>query len=177
MTLPGNSHQAWQECYRLLAPKLLLFARQWLASPDDAEDVVQTAFVRFWQKQPDAAPEHYPLAYAAVRTAALDFIRSSTRRNHRETAYHAEAPATLPPLFHGRLEQEEDSAVVQAALARLTPDQREVLVLRVWGELTFAQIAQVLSESINTVASRYRVALQALRKIFTQHPPLAYERV
>src|SRR4051812_15766043 len=81
MSSPAPSPQAWRDCYRQLAPKLLLFARQWLSSPADAEDVVQTAFVRFWQKQPDAAPEHYPLLYAAVRTAALDFLRSSDRRS------------------------------------------------------------------------------------------------
>jgi RNA polymerase sigma-70 factor (ECF subfamily) len=177
MIASGSSHRAWHECYRLLAPKLLLFARQWAPSPADAEDIVQTAFVRFWQKQPDAGPEHYPLAYAAVRTAALDFLRSSTRRNRRETAYHDEQPAQPVPLFQCSLELEEEATVVQSALSRLSPEQREVLVLRIWGELTFAQIAQVSSESINTVASRYRTALQALRKLFSQHPPLAYERV
>lgn len=177
MSVPRPTHHAWQECYRVLAPKLLLFARQWVPSAADAEDVVQTAFVRFWQKQPAAEPEHYPLAYAAVRTAALDFMRSSTRRSRRENAYYAEQPGTLPPLFQGGLEQAEDAAMLQAALARLSPEQREVLVLRIWGELTFAQIGQVLSESINTVASRYRTAVQALRKIFNTQPPFAYERV
>src|SRR5258705_6111538 len=70
---------AWKTCYRELAPKLLLFARQWVAEPADAEDVVQTAFVKFWRKQPDAAREHYPLLYAAVRSTALDLLRRSER--------------------------------------------------------------------------------------------------
>ena len=52
--------------------------------------------------------------------------------------------------------------------------QREVIVLKIWGDLTFAQIAQTLGESINTVASRYRYALEALRKHIKPHE---YERV
>src|SRR5260370_25995216 len=93
MTSLQPSTQAWRDCYRQLAPKLLLFARQWIASTADAEDVVQTAFVRFWQKQPEAAAEHYPLLFAAVRSAALDHLRASVRRSRREMEYHAESPA------------------------------------------------------------------------------------
>ena len=172
MTHP--SPEAWRECYRQLAPKLLLFARQWVSSASDAEDVVQTAFVRFWQKQPAAEAEHYPLLYAAVRTAALDFLRAGERRGRRETAYHAELPSTL--LFAHSLEQQEQAAAVQSALTRLSAEQREVLVLKVWGELTFAEIAGALDQSINTVASRYRSAIEALRRVFTRQP-IAYERV
>jgi RNA polymerase sigma-70 factor (ECF subfamily) len=165
MPLPITDSQSWRECYQRLAPKLLLFARQWVSSPADAEDIVQTAFVRFWQKQPEAAPDHYPLAFAAVRTAALDFLRASDRRNRRDTAYFLEAPT---PYFRCALEQQEEAAGVQEALAKLPQAQREVLVLRIWGELTFAEIGQTLSESINTVASRYRTGLASLRESFTR---------
>src|SRR3712207_4188050 len=98
-------HEAWRECYRQLAPKLLLFARQWVPCAADAEDVVQAAFVRFWRKQPDAQPEHYPLLYAAVRTVALDLLRSNDRRGRRELAFGAEMPAS--ELFESSLEQRE----------------------------------------------------------------------
>ena len=52
--------------------------------------------------------------------------------------------------------------------------RREVLVLRIWGELTFAEIATTLGESINTVASRYRYGIEALRRIIKSNQ---YERV
>ena len=51
-----------------------------------------------------------------------------------------------------------------AHLDRLTPDQREVVTLKLWGGLTFAEIATTLDESINTVSGRYRYALQTLQK-------------
>ncbi len=171
MPLP---HEPWRECYRQLAPKLLLFARQWVPSMADAEDVVQAAFIRFWRKQPDAQPEHYPLLYAAVRSAALDLLRTNERRGRRELAFGADEPAALEPLFECPLERAEQAETLQRALHKLPPEQRETVVLRIWGELTFAQIAQAFGESINTVAARYRYALEALRR-HTHHED--YERV
>ena len=168
-----SSDDPWRACYAALAPKLLLFARQWVLNRADAEDVVQAAFVRFWRKQPDAEPAHYPLLYAAVRTIALDHLRSQDRRLHREDAYYVEE-ARGGQVFTFNPDQAETAEHVQAALEHLPPEQRETLVLRIWGELTFAEIATTVGESINTVASRYRYGLQALRKHLK---PQEYERV
>jgi RNA polymerase sigma-70 factor (ECF subfamily) len=164
-----SANEPWRACYEQLAPKLLLFARQWLPAAQDAEDAVQAGFVRFWKKQPHAQPEHYPLLYAAVRSAALDLIRTTERRNRRDTSYHEQVTADTGALFEPSLTQREDALMVEHALQRLPTEQREVLVLRIWGELTFAQIAEALSQNINTVAARYRYGLEALRKSLTPH--------
>ena len=158
--------EPWKICYAQLAPKLLLFARQWVASVADAEDVVQTAFVKFWRHQPEAGPEHYPLLYSAVRTSALDLIRTDSRRGRRE-----QVVATHPeePFFDPVIGQRENSELINTALQHLPESQREVLVLRIWGELSFAEIATTLGDSINTVASRYRYALDSLRRILKPH--------
>ena len=169
---PNDAH--WRTCYEQLAPKLLLFARQWLPSAADAEDAVQNGFVRFWKHQPLAGPEHYPLLYAAVRTSALDLIRSHERRTRRENDDRVEVARGDEPIFDIAIEQREHAEAVQAALNQLPQPQREVVVLKVWGELTFAQIAQALGESINTIASRYRYALDAMRRHIK---PNEYERV
>ena len=172
--LHGRSDENWHACYRQLAPKLLLFARQWLPSVADAEDVVQASFVKFWKHRPDAAPEHYPLLYSTVRTTALDFLRGNDRRVRRENDPDSGVLRDGEPFFDNTIEQHENSALVEAALRGLPHPQREVLVLRIWSDLTFAQIAETLGESINTVASRYRYALEALRKHLKPHE---YERV
>lgn len=170
----GSPDENWQTCYRQLAPKLLLFARQWLPSVADAEDVVQSAFVKFWRHRPDAAPEHYPLLYSAVRSTALDFLRGNDRRTRRENDPDTGLLRKDEPYFDRTLEARENSALVEDALRLLPEAQREVLVLRIWSDLTFAEIAETLGESINTVASRYRYALEALRKHLKPHE---YERV
>jgi RNA polymerase sigma-70 factor (ECF subfamily) len=164
---------AWKICYRELAPKLLLFARQWVAEPADAEDVVQTAFVKFWRKQPDAAREHYPLLFAAVRSTALDLLRGTERRTRREAEPSISVLREDASFFDSTVEQREDAALLENALRELPAEQREVLVLRVWSGFTFAEIAATLDESINTVASRHRYALEALRR---QLKPYAHER-
>ena len=164
----------WRACYAQLAPKLVLFARQWVHVMADAEDVVQNAFVKFWRHQPDAGPEHYPLLYSAVRSCALDFLRGSARRVRRENDDRVSVPRGDAPFFDTTLDQRDTTDTLEAALLRLPEPQREVLVLHLWGELTFADIAATLGESSNTVASRYRYGLEALRRIVK---PTQYERV
>jgi len=167
----GPNNEPWRICYRQLAPKLLLCARQWVTSPADAEDVVQAAFIKFWKHQPDAKPEHYPLLFTTLRTTALDLRRSQERRTRRESDPAVEHLREDAPFFDSTIEQREDAALIEAALKKLPAEQREVLILRIWGELTFAQIAETLGASINTVASRHRYGLEALRKSLKSYVP------
>src|SRR5207244_7315906 len=76
------THEDWKVCFSELAPGLVLFARQWVRSPADAEDVVQDAFVRFWRR--NLSIKNRALLYAAVRSAALDLIRRDNRRARSE---------------------------------------------------------------------------------------------
>ncbi len=162
----------WRQCYRELAPKLLLYARQWAHSQADAEDIVQAAFVRFWKKHPGGGLEHRPLLYAAVRTIALDTLRGEERRAVRENEPIAAVPKEGEPYFDLAIERAELAVVVDGALRQLPDDQREVIVLKLWADLTFQEIADTLGAPLNTVASRYRYALERLRERMT-----AYERV
>jgi RNA polymerase sigma-70 factor (ECF subfamily) len=154
----------WHSAYRELAPRLLLFARQWCAEAADAEDVVQTAFVKFWKRQPDGRREHWPLLYATVRTTALDLLRGTERRGRREADPAVEVLREGTVYFDATVEQREEAALVERALRTLPPEQREVVVLRVWGGLTFSEIAATLGANINTIAARHRYGLEALRR-------------
>ena|SRR5947209_1751904 len=149
----------WKICFAQLAPGLVLFARQWTRSAADAEDIVQEAFVRFWRKQHDIA--NRGLLYATVRSIALDFLRRDSRRAKRESTAMSNVDRTVEPQF-----ERDDDAQRQlvAALDLLPVEQREVLTLKIWNELTFAEIASALGISQNTAASRYRYALTALKK-------------
>jgi RNA polymerase sigma-70 factor (ECF subfamily) len=138
---------------------LLLFARQWSATMADAEDAVQDGFVRFWKSRRKAHDETAYL-YACVRTAAMDIGRGQRRRQARElTVRRHEEPAFAAPL-----ENVERQAAIEAALQQLPADQREVIVLKIWGGLTFAQIAQTVGAPLSTVASRFRYALTRLEQ-------------
>ena len=156
---PIASHENWKNCFSEVAPGLLLFARQWVHSAADAEDVVQEAFVKFWRRNHNI--DNRALLYSAVRSIALDFVRRDTRRARRETTVSSEAEPAIEP--HFELENDTQSALA-TAVDSLPRDQREVLVLKIWNDLTFSEIAGTLGISQNTAASRYRYALSNLKK-------------
>jgi RNA polymerase sigma-70 factor (ECF subfamily) len=139
---------------------LVFFARQWVASHADAEDIVQDAFVRFWRSR-ERAIDPAAYLYACVRHGALDWQRHQARKLRREQAV---ARPEAEPMFCGGLEQDERRAAIAAALVGLPENQREVLVMKIWGGLSFPQIADALSIPANTAASRYRYALSTLRE-------------
>ena len=151
--------ESWKTCFSELAPGLVLFARQWARSAADAEDIVQEAFVRFWRTQRDIS--NRGLLYASVRSIALDFIRRDSRRARRESTAMSDLDQSVAPAF----ETEDDTQRALVAAVELLPrEQREVLTLKIWNDLTFAEIASALEISQNTAASRYRYALAALKK-------------
>jgi RNA polymerase sigma-70 factor (ECF subfamily) len=164
----------WRTCLQQLGPRLLIFARQWLPSVADAEDAVQEAFIRFWRKHRVFQMENQGLLFAAVRSAALDHLRRESRRLRREQAAFFDGGAALNMAAAGSLFEpsqsgldpsQEQTRLLESAVRQLPPEQREVLALKIWGELTFAEIAVALGIPPNTAASRYRYALSALRKI------------
>ncbi len=163
MTTDPDDWAAWFDAH---AAALVLFARQWAPAATDAEDVVHDAFVRFWPARHRAAD---PVAYlyACVRRAGLDWLRGRRRRIAREERA-ARPESAGEPLFLSAPERAERRAAVEAALARLPDDQRAVLVLKVWGGLTFQQVAAALDVPANTAASRYRYALAKLRDLLAE---------
>jgi RNA polymerase sigma-70 factor, ECF subfamily len=152
----------WKTCFSQLAPGLVLFARQWTRSSADAEDVVQEAFVKFWRRNHNIT--NRGLLYATVRSIALDFLRRDSRRARRESTAMSDVDQAVEPAFD--VEDDSQRALV-AAIDHLPGEQREVLTLKIWNELTFAEIGIALGISQNTAASRYRYALAALKKNFS----------
>ncbi len=156
----------WQGLWEQYGPRLLLFARQQTAHDGDAEDLVQEAFVKYWRarrKQPALPPT---LMFRMVKRTAIDRARKAQGREQRERESQllAGEPTTW---FAHPVEDQERQEQIDSALRALPAHQREVLVLKVWSDLTFEQIGETLDLSPNTAASRYRYALNQLRKILT----------
>jgi len=174
----------WTDWLREHGPALLLYARQWAAQQADAEDIFQEAFVRFW---PHRAAVGDPLAYlySCVRHTAQDWQRRRRNRSAQQLGPPERHPAVArpevarsgpsflrpmveaePPWFEpvdAPLIQEEMARQVQEAISALPEEQREVVVLKIWGGLSFSAIGQVMGTSPHTAASRYRYALKTLQ--------------
>jgi RNA polymerase sigma-70 factor (ECF subfamily) len=160
MTASVESWSVWLDEH---GAALVLLARYWVTSRADAEDVVQEAFVRFWRSRTSVVD---PVAYlyASVKHCALDAQRGRQRRERREAAV---ARPEVVSLFVSSIEQDERRSAIEAALQRLPTNQAEVLVMKIWGGLSFPQIATALETSPSTAASRYRYALAKLREQLT----------
>jgi len=162
----------WRGWYREHAARLLVYARQWLPERADAEDAVQAGFVKFWKNRPDASDADTPLLYSAVRCAALDLLKRNARRARREERAALEVDGVWWDA--DTLARQECAGDIRRAIERLPESQREVIVLRVWAELGFAEIAAALGDNINTISARYRYALANLKKIITEQ---SHERI
>ena len=156
----AGSTEEWTTWLDQHGAALVLFVRQWVPNCADAEDIVQEGFVRFWRSRKRATdPAAY--LYACVKHCILDWRRDRKRQSRREMAAARPEAETF---FHSPVEQDELCASVAAALHSLPENQREVLVMKIWGGLSFPQIAEALRISANTAASRYRYALVKLRE-------------
>ncbi|MFI5336452.1 MAG: RNA polymerase sigma factor [Opitutales bacterium] len=159
----SHDSPSWKDWFAANGPGLLLCARQWTRSLADAEDVVQEAFVRYWRHQRALPGDARALLITSIRRASLDLARREGRRASREEK--AGGPDSMEPFFESiPCEADERRREIEVALQRLPAEQREVLVLKIWQELTFEQIGAVLGIPANTAASRYRYGLTALRQ-------------
>jgi len=156
-----SADSEWAAWLAQHAPALLLFARQQTGCEADAQDVVQEAVVESWRRQNDATPPPLALVYATVRRRAIDLARRDGRRLDREVAAHLDGP---PCWFDSGVDERERNLLIQRAMNNLPEIYRNVIMLKVWSGLTFAEISEALEIPANTAASRYRYGLIELRK-------------
>ena len=103
------------------------------------------------------------LVFQTIRRRAIDLGRRNDRRERREMA---SAPV------HWWAESGDDAggldSEVENAVKALPAHLRDVVMLKVWGELTFRQIAEALALPPGTVATRYRSAIECLRGVLRE---------
>lgn len=133
----------------------LLFAL--LGSEADAEDALQEVFARLASGRARRVSDLKAYLYGAVRNEAVSILR----RRRREVLFGFLLPGS------GRASPPADVARhsdLLACLQRLPSEQREVVALKVFEEMTFAEIALLVKAPPNTVAARYRYAILKLRR-------------
>jgi RNA polymerase sigma-70 factor (sigma-E family) len=126
-----------------------------------AEDVVQDAFAEL-ARHPDRLRDP-GAAFGYLRTSVVNRSRSALRRRRTARSYVAPA-ATDAPAADEQVVLAEEHATLLAAVRRLAPRQREVLVLRYWSDLSEAEIAETCGTSRGSVKSTASRALAALER-------------
>jgi RNA polymerase sigma-70 factor, ECF subfamily len=136
---------------------LLAYACALLRDPSAAEDVLHQVFLNVLRGKAAIDGDPVPYLFRAIRNTALNHIRGQSREVELAGAgVWLESPDGST----------EESLALQSALATLPAEQREVVVLKIWGQLTFEEVAAVIGVSPNTAASRYRYGLEKLKQIW-----------
>ncbi len=143
----GKLVSAWQQ-------PLELFAQQWTQW---APDVVQEAFILLFQ-QPVAVENPKAWLYKTVRNLAIDRLRSETSRKAREEKFALQRVKIIA--------QRNDQLPfdVEQSLVALAPELREIVVARIWGQMSFEELADVFGVAVSTIHRRYNQALSVLGK-------------
>ena len=133
----------------------MLYARQWCSSPDDA---LQEALIDLAQLTTDPRD---PVAwlFQTVRCKALNQSRAEQRREK----YQNLAAEQREPWFHVNPVCKSESSDVQTALDTLPGLEREIVIARIWGEMSFEQISELVDRPLSLVYRRYRQALLELQ--------------
>jgi RNA polymerase sigma-70 factor (ECF subfamily) len=145
----------WCEAlYNAKAAELILYGRALGLSHAEAEDVLQETFIALMARlEPPEQPEHFGVR--CFRNRALNYRRGLWRRLAREFE-------SLRWFDRSSSESPAEREAMRC-LAELPPEQREVIVLKIWHEYTFEEIGELLELSPNTAAGRYRYGLQKLK--------------
>jgi RNA polymerase sigma-70 factor (ECF subfamily) len=143
-----------QQLYEQHSRHLLAYACSLLQPFSAAEDVLHQVFERLLHGDIIISGPALPYLFRAVRNASLNYNRNRRRETGLDNWF--DSPAGL----------EQTGVELQSALNGLPEDQREVIMLHVWGGMSFEEIAAALDISPNTAASRYRYGLAKLRDQF-----------
>ncbi len=145
-------------------------ARALLGMDAACEDVVQETFLKLAQSpprtprevagRPDAERAHFlAWLHRVTRNGCMDLTRSETTRRRRE---EAAAPGEATPGGQAQVEADDTRTAVERSLEGLPPEQREVLVLRLFGERSYREIAEITGKKVGTVGWLVSAGLKAL---------------
>jgi len=146
-----------RQLYEEHGPALLAYASALLRDSSAAEDVLHQVFLNLLRGRAAVMDQAKAYLFRAVRNTALNHIRGQSR----EVELVADGVWLESP--DG---SKETSVALQSALRQLPDEQREVVVMKIWGQLTFEEAAGVIGVSPNTAASRYRYGIEKLKEIW-----------
>jgi len=160
-----GSTDALQRIYEKYLNRLLTLAMALLNDAGDAEDVVHDVFVSFAESAGDFKLAGSLKSY--LTTCVVNRARDRIRANRRGPARLDDSEPITSDLGgpDHAIVASEQSQRLNRAIAMLAAEQREVIILRLKGEMKFRQIAKLHGVSINTIQGRYRYGLNKLRSI------------
>ena len=152
------------------------FVYRYVGDTHDADDVTQDVFVKVWRnlKKFDQQKSFKTWIFAIAKNTAFDHLKKkkaipfSAFENEEGKNMIIETLADSSPLPDELLEHASTAQMLALAMKKLSPKYRMILFLRYNDHFTFREIAESLSESLNTVRSKHRRALSMLKKLLPE---------
>ena len=165
-----GDQSAFEQLVHLYEKRVLALTTRMCKNPADAEEAAQEAFLSAWQGLPffrgDASFSTW--LYRLASNACVDLLRREGRRQSaagpslNDEEVQLEVPDTAPSPQE-QAERAELRQQIEAGLQALTPDHRQVLLLREMHQLSYDEIAQTLDVDVGTVKSRINRGRKQLR--------------
>lgn len=152
------SQKQLAQWYESHGTDLMLYARQWSAE-QQAEDIVQDAFLRLL-KQRKCPDNVRAWLFRVVRNCSI----SRARRLLRRRRAGKRLARTRHSWFESRGDDLIDARLAQDILQTLPSNLREIVLLRIWGQMSLREISEIVNKSIPWVHHDYREALEMIRK-------------
>lgn len=158
MQKPEKQFDDWMQGF---SRPLLLYARQFDVA--EAEDIVQDVFLRLFDAvSNNKEPENIAAwLFRVVRNESISRLRGKKRRSVREQ----KASESMPCFFEPNIDGEIDASAAAEALNSLSLEDREIVVAKIWGDLSFDAIGNLLGQPKTTVFRKYQAALAELKTI------------
>ena len=161
---------AFEELVKLYEKRVYALTLRMCKHPEDAAEAAQEAFLSAWQGLPffrgDSSFSTW--LYRLASNACVDLLRKEGRHKNAAGPSFNDEDAALDvadeaPQPHEALERKELKEQIEAGLQALTPDHRQVLILREMHQLSYDEISDVLDLDVGTVKSRINRARKQLR--------------
>ena len=163
-----GDRDAFAQLYSLTRDGVYALALSLLHDAHEAQDIAQDTFVKVWESAPAYRPQGSPMAW--LLTVARNLARTRLRQGGRQVGLDEEAwnaiPAAAPDV------SPEDRQLLQEALARLSPEERQIVLLHAAAGLKHRETAQLLELPLSTVLSKYHRGLKKLKALMKgeDHP-------
>jgi RNA polymerase sigma-70 factor (ECF subfamily) len=169
--LKAGNEEAVRELVRSYGGALVRFLASMTGSTAEAEDLAQEALIRLLEHAGEFRGESSLKTYLfrIAHNLALNYLASAPRRHEVFPEEMPDRPsATAPPVQ--QVVASEDAERLRAAMTRLPPQQRAVIMLRTWQDLSFKEIAAALSLAEGTAKAHYFFALKNMRRLMEAPP-------
>lgn len=172
---------SFSDLYQNYFPKLIRFAREYVVSEEDAENIVQDTFLFLWENQErfQSVRNLNAFLYTLIKNRCIDFLRvkvSEAKRNEKvQDRFEREFQLKLDSLSYidvDHLSEEDVEKLIDEALNSLPEKCRQIFMLSRIDGLKYKEIAERLGVSVNTIENQISIALRKLRVRLKIYMPL-----